>query len=244
MQTEVILAVGKRGTGKTWWARNFVKDKTRVLVADAGFEEFPFHESRSFTELCSILSRGFFRVSYTPLEWEWPHLLNAAMAAGRDGGPVWLVLEEASRLPPPRSCREYERLLIQGRHYNVNLLALSTRPAHLPPDYRSQATRVIAFRQHEERDLDYLSGIIGREKAETLPHLKIYPEGYSDHVEWTDKGGFNVERSGGASGDRAPSSENDGDGNEDREERGGSSGIRPSNPADDQQPGGGSSIAP
>lgn len=203
MQTEVILAVGKRGTGKTTWARKFVQDKTRVLVADAGFAEFPFHETSNFSELCTILSRGFFRVCYTPLSWEWPHLLNAAMAAGRDGGPIWLVLEEASRLPSPRACEEYERLLIQGRHYQVNLLALSTRPAHLPPDYRSQATRVIAFRQHEARDLDYLAGIIGNDNAARLPDLTIYREGYSDHLEWTDRGGvINVQRQSSAAIDR------------------------------------------
>lgn len=180
MQTEVILVVGKRGTGKTTWARNFIADKTRVLVADAGFGEFPFREERDFASLCSSLQSGFFRLSYTPVSWEWPHLLNAAMSAGRSG-PLWLVLEEASRLPPPRACEEYERLLIMGRHYGVNLLALSTRPAHLPPDYRSQATRVIAFRQHEERDLDYLSGIIG-DRAEELPYLR----GHS-FIEWTDR---------------------------------------------------------
>ena len=188
MQTEVILAVGKRGTGKTHWARQFVSSKTRVLVADAGFGEFPFTSipDGDFDSLCSELRRGFFRLSYTPMSWEWPHLLNAAMAAGREA-PIWLVLEEASRVPPPRACEEYERLLIMGRHYGVNLLALSTRPSHLPPDYRSQATKVVAFRQHEERDLDYLSGIIGR-RAYDLPRLRIHPAGYSDHIIWTDRG--------------------------------------------------------
>lgn len=191
-----------------------MKDKTRVLVADAGFGEYPFYESRSFAELCSILSRGFFRVSYTPLSWEWPYLLDAAMRAGSDGGPLWLVLEEASRLPPPRACEEYERLLIQGRHFGINLLALSTRPAHLPPDYRSQATRVIAFRQHEERDVDYLAGIVGREAAEALPNLKIFPEGYSDHIEWTDKGGLVYEGSSSEGIDKPSGADSDGDGEE------------------------------
>lgn len=182
MQTEVILVVGKRGTGKTTWARDFVSQKTRVIVADAGFGEFPFQEINDFGTFCASISRsGFFRLSYTPMGWEWPHVLNAAMAAGRDGGPLWLVLEEASRLPPPRACEEYERLLIMGRHYGVNLLALSTRPAHLPPDYRSQATKVIAFRQHEERDLDYLAGIMG-DRAKALPGLKGH-----DFIEWTDR---------------------------------------------------------
>ncbi len=186
MQTEVILDVGKRGCGKTWWARNFIQNKTRVIVAEAGFGEFGIKCATSFDALIEEVRRGFFRISYTPLHWEWPHLFDLAMSAGKEGGPIWLVLEEASRCPDVRSCEEYDRLLILGRHFNVNLLAISTRPAHLPPDYRSQVTRVVAFRQHEERDLDYLAGIMG-DRAFTLPELTGH-----NLIDWSDKEGQNA----------------------------------------------------
>jgi hypothetical protein len=217
IQTETVLVVGKKGTGKTTWARKYVQNKTRVVVADAGFGEFGFKTVYSFPELLDELKRGFFRVNYTPMSWEWPLLIEAIMIAGSQGGEIWFVLEEASRLPSPRSCEEYERLLIMGRHYNVHLMALSTRPAHLPPDYRSQATKVVAFRQHEQRDLEYLEGIIG-DRAEELPGLALFK-----NVEWRDtdersrgegeRHSSTVGNDNGAETTRQPAIENSGDDN-------------------------------
>ena len=62
----------------------------------------------------------------------------------------------------------------------MNLVALTTRPEKIPPDYRAQATRVIAFHQHEPRDLDYLAEIMG-EKAYQLPNLPRFK-----FIEWKE----------------------------------------------------------
>lgn len=67
-----------------------------------------------------------------------------------------------------------------GRHYGVNMIATSTRASHLPPDYRSQATRVIAFRQSEPADIDYMEDIIG-EKALRLPSLPRH-----EFIDWKE----------------------------------------------------------
>lgn len=178
MQTETILIVGKKGTGKTSWAREFIKDKSRVIVAEAGFDEFGVTYTTEFPAYIDQLRRGFFRVSYTPRSYEWAALLQSAIDSGAADGPLWLVLEEADRIP--RTLLEYEEVMIRGRHYGINLIAMTTRAANLPPDYRSQATRVIAFRQHEPRDIDYLRDIIG-DKALDLPMLKKH-----NHVDWSE----------------------------------------------------------
>lgn len=172
-QRRVVLIVGKTGTGKSTKARELIAPLTRVFVLEAGFKaggEYGIFPTDDFQRVAASLSRSFFRVSYSPRWWEWSWCMEAAKIAGEEGGPLWLVIEEADRVPEPRELEIYDDLINRGRHWGINLVALSTRPAKLPIDYRAQATDVIAFRQHEPRDIDYLREIMG-DKAEALPAL-------------------------------------------------------------------------
>lgn len=204
-QVESVLIVGKKGTGKTTWARDFIKSLTRVLVLEAGYGEYGIPETENFSEVMEKMRHSFFRVSYSPMAWEYEYLFAAALTVGEQK-PIWLVLEEAQGIESPKSFELYSMVINRGRHHGINMIVISTRPALLPIDYRAQATRVIAFRQHEPADIDYLSNIIG-DDALNLKGLQGH-----DYIEWREDanktGGKNDIQATPPGGKREPAGEN------------------------------------
>ena len=175
MQREVILVLGKTGSGKTTWTRRFSETLTRVVVLDAGFQDY---QGLAYGDLTSLIDgaakldaggSGFFRVTYTPRSGEAPVVMDLARVLGN----CYLVIEEADRFDDPKVCPEYDEIISRGRHYGVSILGVSLYPFKLPADLRRQATRIICFRMHEPRDLDYLYDIIG-EDISKLPNLEPF----------------------------------------------------------------------
>lgn len=183
MQREVILAVGQTGMGKTTWVRNYISNLTRVIVAAAGFAgDYNIEEAPDFKTLTEKIKRPFFRIAYSPRYYEWPFVFEAARISGETSGPLHLVMEEAYRAGDTREMPEYDEAVNQGRHWGLSLIAISTRAAKLPTDYKAQVTRIIAFRQHLPNDIDYLEDIIG-EDAYELQNLKPFA-----YLDWTPAG--------------------------------------------------------
>ena len=182
MQREIILVVGKTGSGKTTWAKSLFAQTPRALLADAGFQEFPalyFAEYPEFVHYArtqgafSDFQSSPFRLSYVPFRWgytprivEEPLIFDTAMELGN----CVLFLEEADRFEDPRTLQEYDEVISRGRHHGVSIVAVTPHPYGLPKDLRRQATRIIAFNQDEPGDLDYLAARMG-DAAYTLPSL-------------------------------------------------------------------------
>lgn len=175
MQREVVLVLGKTGSGKTTWARRFIQTQTRVIVLDAGFQDYQVRSVSDLSELISVVDKlnvggsGFFRITYTPRMYESPVIMDLSRVVAN----CWLVLEEADRMEDPKVNPEYDEIISRGRHYGVSILAVSLYPFKLPADLRRQATRIVCYRMHEPRDLDYLYDIIG-EDVSKLPGLKPF----------------------------------------------------------------------
>lgn len=183
MQREIVLVVGQTGSGKTTWTRNYIKNLPRVLVLDADFGEYGIPCYETFPELVQAVDgKSFFRASYTPRQFEMPLMFDLARVLGH----CHLVLEEADRLEDPRSFLEYDEAISRGRHFGVSLVGVSLYPAKLPAMLRRQATRLIAFRQIEPRDIDYLAEIIGP-AADELPDLPQF-----SYIDWTPTGGAKI----------------------------------------------------
>lgn len=193
LQRDVVLVLGKTGSGKTTWAKNFIRGLSRVIILDAGFgdyeaEECPdLHTLIEKVEKASNNGRGFFRYSYTPRANESAFIFDLARLVG----PCWVVIEEADRLGDARFMPEYDEVISRGRHYGVSLLAISLYPYKLPSDLRRQATRLISFRQHEPRDIDYLYDVIG-EDVSRLPELPQY-----HYLDWKAGIGSEISTIGG-----------------------------------------------
>lgn len=190
MQTDVIIVVGQRGCGKTTWAKRYIQKLPRVIVLDANFGEFGIPQFNTVDELVASLSgKTFYRASYSPLQYEVPLMFDIARIKGSESGKgCHLVIEEADRLDDPLYFTEYDESISRGRHYGVSLLAISLYPAKLPAMLRRMATRVIAFRHIEPKDIKYLSEIMG-EDARKLPDLKNF-----EYIDWRSNVGSEIRK--------------------------------------------------
>lgn len=180
-QRRILIIVGQTGSGKTQLARAYLKDKTRVLIADADFREFGALDftQNGLESLASYLKKyearaSFFKVSYTPRSYEYPLMCDIARVMGN----LDFVIEEADRFPDPKWCDEYDEIISRGRHWGVSICAISRHPYAIPVDLRREASRIVAFRHTEPRDIDWLSDVIG-EAAYEIPKL-----GDHEFIEW------------------------------------------------------------
>lgn len=182
-QREVVLCLGKTGSGKTTLAKSLVLDQTRVIVLDpAGFNEYGILQVHSFEALRSRLieahhdGAGFFRIAYSPLSGESGAVFEMAQAVNFSSQKMayvnqsWIVLEEADLLDPPEQMPEYDEVISRGRHYGVNILAVSLYPFKLPPMLRRQATKIYAFASHEPADIKWYRDVFG-DRADEIINL-------------------------------------------------------------------------
>jgi hypothetical protein len=181
---EIILVLGKTGSGKTTWAREYLKKLHRVFICDHDFGEYPAVHFKSFEQLAQsskqyLTTGNFFRVCLcSPYTFEFPSVCDLARLLS----PCHFVVEEADRFPRPEDCLEYEEIIGRGRHYGTSIVAVSRYPFALPAMLRREASRIIAFRHHEPRDIDWLQKVMG-EPAFELPNL-----GDHEFLDWVPNG--------------------------------------------------------
>jgi DNA helicase HerA-like ATPase len=93
---------------------------------------------------------------------------NAAYAAGN----CTFVVEECALIfKRGEELQDWAKpLVFMGRIQRVSLVLIAQRASKIPMDIRSQASRIITFRQTEPADVSALIDRIG-EDAETIPDL-------------------------------------------------------------------------
>lgn len=182
MPDNTILALfGRKGSGKSTLAKEITEDFDRVVVLDSmgeygGDRREGFIILEGLSQTANLLpgywrSGRPFRVSVRVLSisealavltilWEMPGIL--------------VVMEETSLYCSPSTIPEELAMLVRyGRHRSISLLFVARRPSEIHRDLTAQCDLVIAFRQHEQRDVMYLRSILGDE-AERLRHLPLY----------------------------------------------------------------------
>lgn len=176
MQRDLICVVGNQGFGKSVWTKAYSAQSKRLLVSDpmASFPNVDFTREISdwMPELLEDGDGKEFRFGVYEAE-DLPIIGSGAYAIG----DCTLVIEEAALVFPRGADLDKwaKRLVFMGRHARVNLVLVAQRAVKIPLDVRSQATRIITFRQTEPDDVSALCDRIGKEHYETistLPELK------------------------------------------------------------------------
>jgi DNA helicase HerA-like ATPase len=193
---EVVLITGKTGSGKSTLFRKMLADKKRLIIFDtiSEYQElappFPALHISSLHILYDCLAKNHhknFRIVFDPEDPEQSIALN-------DGNQITVFeeacklvythldnliigIEEISNFMTGTKVPEYLRKIVRfGRHSSISIYATTQRPADVHPLIRAQMTKLISFKQHEPRDIDWLRQVIG-EQAPSLKDLEQFSWG-------------------------------------------------------------------
>lgn len=166
---EVIIVLGVTGSGKTTWTKKYTDPERRLFVYDIAHDfqvQYLTHE-----ELLSLQEEPpkEFRIGvWTPDDTE---LLIASAF-------IWehctLMLEELSTLykTGEKISGPIAEVVYLGRHQTVNLICIAQRATSIPIAIRSQASRIVTFRQQEDDDVKSLVGKFGKERCARMTGLQ------------------------------------------------------------------------
>lgn len=166
---DVVIVVGVTGTGKTNWVKQFVSPCSRLFAYDIISDFDVEYTSRNgLLELHEARPEKFRVGVFSPDDAE----LMAAIAF--DLGNCTFVVEEVATLynVGARVNGPMRDVILLGRHQRVSIVAIAQRMVNIPITIRSQASRVITFRQHELEDVKILGEKFGKTGAQeilTLP---------------------------------------------------------------------------
>ena len=168
----VVLVLGKRGYGKSVWTKYFLSNQPRVFLFDpvGDYDQFYYitREDLEHIDMDTLRDKNHsFKIATSD-----PSCLEFLASLAFLTGDCWLVIEEASYVFPPKQYMpEYLRdIVFLGRHNNCSLLLTAQRAVSIPIDMRSQATRVVSFRQVEAADMKWLEDYFG-ERTWDVPEL-------------------------------------------------------------------------
>ena len=166
MGNEIVVIFGRKGSGKTTWAQRYVDEiKGEVVIVD------PFAEYEGFA-VYSLAE--FWKAYHRPDLKRWVYRddeiderkfdLLCEICYGQ--GNITIVLEEVDWFCNPHYIPlNLAKTLKYGRHNNVNVVAISRRPAEIHRLITSQADKLVWFRFHEPNDLRYFEQATGQNRG-------------------------------------------------------------------------------
>jgi DNA segregation ATPase FtsK/SpoIIIE-like protein len=188
---QVVLVTGKTGSGKSTLFREMILSQERFIIFDT-LSEYrglsPSYPALFIADIQSLLDylnknagQRNLRIVFDPEDpdrvYTMPNgetltLFDLTCKAIYEGlENITLGIEELANFVQSNYCPEYLRKIVRfGRHSSISLMATTQRPPEMPPMIRAQITKFISFKQHEPRDIDWISRIIGQD-AFTLKDL-------------------------------------------------------------------------
>ena len=177
LPNEIIFISGQRGSGKSYFAKSLAQTLPRCIIWDALGEYNVDRRILSLEELAEFLiadrnNPTFFHVAFDTFqpEEDFPDFCRLVLARG----DLYVMIEELDMLATPYQCpTEFAKLIKYGRHFGIQLVGVSRRPAEVSRLFTSQASRFVTFGQREPNDIKYFTSMFGK-PAMTLPSLPLY----------------------------------------------------------------------
>ena len=190
---ELIGVFGRRGSGKSTLAKALLKGRPKVVAFDPRAE----YAGRGWTKVgdrAGVLkamkarwSKGF-KIAYVPPgggELEALHFLSmlcwqaqAPYDSGNDQRKLTLVVEEADLSIPNHALaadrRGIQRVINQGRHVGLEVIAVSQRPGLVSSTFRANCARTYVFTLPNPADVKAAAEMVGHEAVHTLKSLEPY----------------------------------------------------------------------
>ena len=180
---DIVVIVGKTGTGKTYYANEYLYEYNRVIIIDP-LDEYAGLAFNTYSDLIMhCMDNPIFRVKMIDIQ---PDTLEEVSSIAYGLGSCCLCVEEAQRSIPwgreelPES---FADILYRGRHLNLSLVVVAQRASTINIALRSQYTKIISFSQTEQADLEWLFKCTGYKEVYDLrtftghEHFIITPSG-------------------------------------------------------------------
>jgi len=172
MDRQFILVTGNQRQGKSVWAKLFSRSISRLLVSDPTMSYRGVdYEAIPDDWLQGVISRqtAAFRFGTYYAE-ELPMFGHTAFAAGN----CTLIIEECALIfRRGEELHDWAKpLIFMGGHSHVDLVLVAQRAASIPINIRSQATRIVTFKQSEPADVEALGNRIGKSVEDVIPTLE------------------------------------------------------------------------
>lgn len=181
MQNEIIVILGKKGSGKSVMARHYVKDRRRLVVYDP-MRQFSdlgvvVRSSHDLVVYLRSACRGSFRVVYQPeigfrqddfVKTEFRAVCRAVSCLKN----IFFMVDEIDNCLSPRDQENgfFKNIIQRGRHDQISLVTTTIRYTDVQRNMTAQADIVICFHTHEPADVKYFKAYFG-EMALELPGL-------------------------------------------------------------------------
>lgn len=183
---EIAFVVGRRGSGKSTRVAQLIRPVRRVVAFDP-IAEYGGIRCERIGDVRKALAANWgrgFRVSYVPpanyemqAADELSRLLQRAQQPyfdGRDDRQITLVLEEADLAYPSsgKAPGALKALCLRGRHYGINIVAVSQRPTLVHPTLRGNARSWYVLPLDYDDDRREVLAKAGRQYADQLRTLQ------------------------------------------------------------------------
>lgn len=203
-EKKVILLLGKRGSGKSYLARDMLKNYNRYLVFDTigeySNQGVCFQDLKELGEFWEKFIDKKFRLIYQPLN---PYKIIEAETGKTEFDLicdlVWecedmaLIVEEMDAFCGSAGISDsFANIVQRGRHRNITLIGISQRPYGISRLISSQAKEIYSFIMTEPRDIEYLSQYIGKD-VDKIRDLKEF-----NYYKWDAVKGISIGKAGGS----------------------------------------------
>lgn len=183
-EAAIVLAVGRRGSGKTTAIRELAAKARRALIVDPE-KKWPLdagdHVCEGGAQLLAHLAAIDagdpavpFRIVYRDNEVE-SVMATAGPGAALTYRNLTLVIDELAQFSHASYCPPYLRkILAFGRERRVNLIGTTREPQEIFNLFFSQADVVLFYHVEPGIGLDRIRRYYGKELAARLPQLEEY----------------------------------------------------------------------
>ena len=184
---DLRVVLGAGGSGKTHlvnhWLDGAVGIGRRIVIFNPNAETIYSARAtvidRRADLVAAVMGKDDFQISWHGLDRDDFDFVNEVAWCAERLTLVWEEVDnwiDAGRLPDHAF-----RIVNQGRHRNIRVIACARRPARVSRDLTANASRIVAFRTVEPRDVSYLREFMGP-GADQLRDLAPYTA-----LDWTPK---------------------------------------------------------
>jgi DNA helicase HerA-like ATPase len=191
----IYCVYGMRGTGKSTVGVSIVKraNMPTVIIDTSGSwsEDLGIVEVHSLKQVAAKIRAKWhqnFKIIYNPPEGyevlalhQLSRLMEKAQAnykLGKMRRQVLLVVEEAHEFYPSEGMKQaeqgFKRVLNKGRHWGINVIALTQRPNEIRPTIRGQADITYCLKLKDEASIKAIVAIAGRKYKDDFENLKRF----------------------------------------------------------------------